>query len=168
MFCWSAGMIQRSFSGLSWMFLYCCSLHAALLCWEPFSQEGLAKEPACLPPTAVSWSLWQSALLTRAQSGSAALCKISLFSFGICMRPAHKCFWSWKSRVWLRSSCHKLKTGRGGEKGRTINEKHIREMLLLWRWQSLFFSLLVFWQFLYVWEFALWLSKISAFQVNSR
>lgn len=134
-----AYVVLKCWNDSAWLFraelnflLALLFLHAALLpCWEPFSQEGLAKEPACLPPTAVPCSLWHSALLTRAQPGSAALCKISLFSFGICMRPAHKCFWSWKSHVWLRSSCHKLKTGRGGEKGRTINEKHVREMLLL-------------------------------------
>lgn len=123
----SAVMIQHSFSGLCCTFLlHCCSLYAAvgaLLPWEP------GHVSLCLTPTAGSYSQSQSALLVRVRQGSEALSMILLFSFCICLKEACKCFWSRKSQLWLRSSCHKLKTGdEVGEKGKKkkkSDEKHI-------------------------------------------
>lgn len=148
------------------LFPVCCSRSSS-------PTRALPCEPVisnlCPTATAVSHSQLQPALLIRVQHGSDALCKILLFSFCICLRQACKCFWSRKSQLWLQSSWHKLKTGRGREKGRRINEKHIRKTLLLLEMTGtiiLFTCVLAL--FLYVQVFVLQLSKILAFPANSR
>lgn len=107
-------MIQRSFSGLRCKFLlHSGSLYAAA---GALLSRGLATWAVCPTLTAVSHSQLQSALLIHVQWGSEALPKISLFSCCTFLRQACKCFWSRKSQLWLKSSCHKLKTREKKEK----------------------------------------------------
>lgn len=136
-------MIQHSFSGLCCTFLlHCCSLYAAVGALLPWETGHVS---LCLTPTAGSYSQSQSALLVRVRQGSAAVSMILLFSFCICLKEACKCFWSRKSRLWLRSNCHKLKTGdEVGEKGKKKRKKwwktHGRETLFLLETDTILFT----------------------------
>lgn len=113
-----------------------CTVVPCMLQQELFSHKGWVTWADCPALTASSHSRLQSALSICVHWGSEALSKISPFSCCIFLRQACKCFWSRKSQLWLRSSCHKLKTrGREEEKkkkkSRKIDEKHMVEKLLL-------------------------------------
>lgn len=137
-------MIQRSFSGLCGRFiLHCCSLHAAVGTLLPRGPGHVSLPAWPLQPCHIAsynllfWFIFRVVQMLFARS--------CYFSFCMCLRQACKCFWSRKSQLWMQSSCHKLKTGRGREKGRRINEKHIRETLLLLEMTDTLLFCFVFW-----------------------